>query len=256
MNTVEMVDLDAALPARGLRVIYAENIPSPWSQAALGLFDIKGFDYRLVPYRKFREAIRERTGAQNAPVVLHDDEPPRTGWADILALAQRLGGRVSLVPDEQEQEVRMFGLCHALMSEGGLGWSVRLLLTHASLTTDGREGWPLQVATYLAPKYGYAPERAEAARARAVAVLDLLTRTLDGHGGTYMLGHALTALDVYAAVTLGVMVPLPQEVCPMPAVLRHAVGTLDPQVRAAVSPSLLRHREMMYARHLRTPVQL
>jgi glutathione S-transferase len=256
MNRVELVDLDAALAARGLRVIYVESIPSPWSQAALGLFDIQGLDYRLVSYRKFREAVRAQTGAHNAPVVLHDDDPPRTGWADILALAQRLGGRASLVPGDQEQAVRMYGLAHALMSEGGLGWSVRLLLTHASLTTDGREGWPLPVATYLAPKYGYAPERVEPARAQAIAVLKVLTGTLEGHGGTYMLGHALTALDVYAAVVLGVIVPLPHEVCPMPAALRHAFGTLDPAVRSAVSPSLLRHRDMMYARHLRTPVQL
>jgi len=255
MNTVELVDLDVALAAPGLRVIYAENIPSPWSQAALGLFDVNQLDYRLVPYRKFRDAVRAQTGAHNAPVVLHDADPPRTGWADILALAQRLG-RVPLVPDDPEQAVRLYGLAHALMSEGGLGWSVRLLLTHASLTTDGREGWPLPVATYLAPKYGYAPDRAEAARARAIAVLDQLARTLEGHGGPYMLGPALTALDVYAGVTVGILVPLPHEVCPMPAVLRHAFGTLDGAVRAAVSPALLRHRDMMYARHLRTPVQL
>lgn len=256
MNTVDLVDLDVALAARGLRVIYVESLPSPWSQAAMGLFDVKGFDYRLVSYRKFRDAVRERTGAHNAPVVLHDDDPPRTGWADILALSQRLGGRVSLVPDDEEQAVRMYGLSHALMSEGGLGWSVRLLLTHASLTTDGREGWPLQVATYLAAKYAYAPEHADAARARAIAVLNLLARTLEGHGGTYMLGHALTALDVYAAAALGVIVPLPHEVCPMPPALRHACGTLARDVRAAVAPSLLRHRDMMYARHLRTPVRL
>jgi glutathione S-transferase len=256
MNNVELVDLDVALAARGLRVIYVEGLPSPWSQAALGLFDMKGLDYRLVPYRKFREAVRERTGAQNAPVVLVDDEPPRTGWAEILALAQRLGGRLSLVPDDDEQEVRMYGLAHALMSEGGLGWNVRLLLTHASLTTGGREGWPAPVAAYLASKYGYAPDRVARARARAIAVLNLLARTLDGHGGTYLLGHQPTALDVYAAVTLGAIAPLPPEQCDMLAPIRHAFETLDPALRAAVAPSLLRHRDMMYARHLRVPLRV
>ncbi len=253
---MNIVDLDVALAARGLRVIYAEGIPSPWSQAAMGIFDMKGLEYLLVPFRKFRAEVEARTGSHNAPVVLCDDEPPRTGWADILALAQRLGGRLSLVPEDDDQAVRMYGLCHALMSEGGLGWCVRLLLTHASMTTDGREGWPAPVAAYLAPKYGYAPERAADARARAIAVLGLLARTLDGHGGTYLLGHRPTALDVCAAVTLGTIAPLPPDQCDMLAPVRHAFETLDPAVRAAVPVPLLRHRDMMYARHLRLPVRV
>ncbi len=95
-----LVDFETARAARGLRIVYADKIASPWSQAALGLFDLKGVDYVLVPFRPFAQAVREHTGANNAPVVLFDDEPPRTGWGEILALAERLGGRVSLVPDD------------------------------------------------------------------------------------------------------------------------------------------------------------
>ncbi|MES1166263.1 MAG: hypothetical protein ABUR63_10920 [Verrucomicrobiota bacterium] len=254
-----VVDFETARAARGLRIVYASNVPSPWSQAAFGLFDLEGVDYVLVPFRKFAEAVREHTGANNAPVVLFDDDPPRTGWAEILALAERLGGRVSLVPDDDDRAVRMYGLAHAILSEGGLGWSVRLLLTHASLTTDGREGWPAPVAAYLAPKYGYAADRVPAARARAVRVLNLLGRTLadsEAAGHAYMLGPTPTALDVYAATALGVIAPLPHEMCPMPDVVRHAFATLDADVRAAVPAALLRHRDLMYARHLRLPVRL
>ncbi|HVT07070.1 MAG TPA: hypothetical protein VHO67_06415 [Polyangia bacterium] len=254
-----LADFETARAARGLRIVWPEKIPSPWSQAALGLFDMKGFDYLRVPFRPFAQAVREHTGAVNAPVVLFDDEPPRTGWAEILALAERLGGRVSLVPDDDDRAVRMYGLSHALMAEGGLGWSVRLLLTHASVTTNGREGWPAPVAAYLAPKYGYAADRVPAARARAIRVLNLLARTLadsEAAGYAYLLGPAPTALDVYAATSLGVIQPLPPEMCPMADVLRHAVATLDADVRAAVPASLLRHRDLMYARHLRVPVRL
>ncbi len=254
-----VVDFETARAARGLRVVYAENVPSPWSQAALGLFDLKGLDYVLVPFRKFAQAVREQTGSNNAPVVLFDDEPPRTGWAEILALAERLGGRLSLVPDDEDRAVTMYGLSHAILSEGGLGWSVRLLLTHAGLTTDGRQGWPAPVAAYLAPKYGYAPDRVVAARARAIRVLNLLARTLSGSaaaGHPYMLGPAPTALDVYAATVLGVILPLPHDTCPMPDVVRHAIATVDAGVRAAVPASLLAHRDLMYARHLRLPVRL
>lgn len=254
-----VADFETARAARGLRIVYADKIASPWSQGALGLFDLKGMDYVLVPFRPFAQAVREHTGANNAPVVLFDDEPPRTGWGEILALSERLGGRVSLVPDEDDRAVAMYGLSHAILSEGGLGWSVRMLLTDAGLTTEGREGWPASVAAYLAPKYGYAADRVPAARARAIRVLKLLARTLadsQAAGHLYMLGATLTALDVYAATVLGVIAPLPHELCPMPDVLRHAIATLDPDVRAAVPASLLRHRDLMYARHLRRPVRL
>ena len=60
-----------------------------------------------MPFRPFAQPVREQTGANNAPVVLFDDEPPRTGWGEILALAERLGGRVSLVPDDDVCAVTM-----------------------------------------------------------------------------------------------------------------------------------------------------
>ena len=142
-------------------------------------------------FRRTDEEIKRWTGTRNAPAVLYDDEPPRTGWAEIVALGERLGGRMSLVPEDGERRVRMFGLSHEILGEGGLGWNVRLLLTHASLTTDGRAGWPKPVAEYLAPRYGYAPDRAPAARARAIETLRLLDAVLAesrGRGHAYFLG--------------------------------------------------------------------
>ncbi len=132
------------------------------------------------------------------------------------------------------------------------------MLVHASLSTDGREGWPLPVAVNLAPKYGYAPERAPAAKARALATLALFGRVADdarARGDDYLLGGAPTALDVYAATALGVIAPLPDAQCPMVAPVRHAIDTLDVEVRAAVSTALLAHRDRMYERHLPLPVQ-
>ncbi len=74
----------------------------------------------------------------------------------------------------------MFGLSHEILGEEGLGWNVRLLLTHASFVSDGRQGWPKPVAEYLAPRYGYAPERVATARARAIATLRFLDAVLAG----------------------------------------------------------------------------
>lgn len=255
---MRFVELDEARAASGLRVVIATNVPSPWSQAALGLFDMKGLDYLAVRFRRGDEEIKRWTGARNVPAVLLDDEPPRTGWAEIVMLAERLGGRVSLVPEDDARRVRMFGLSHEILGEGGLGWSVRLLLTHRSFATDGREGWPKPVADYLAPRYGYAPERAMPSRARALAVLRLLDRSLAesrARGHDYFLGPAPTALDVHAAVTLAIVDPLPEAQCPMPAVVRHAFETLDQEVREAVTPALRAHRTLMFERHLVLPVR-
>ncbi len=140
----------------------------------------------------------------------------------------------------------------------GSGWNVRLLLTHASFVSDGRQGWPRPVAEYLAPRYGYAPERVAAARARAVGTLRLLDGVLAesrARGDDYFLGPAPTALDLHAAVGLAPIWPLPEEECPMPAPVRHAFETLDDEVKEAVSPALLAHRALMFSRHLVLPVR-
>jgi glutathione S-transferase len=255
---VRFVELEEARAARGLRVVVAANVPSPWSQAALGTLDAKGLDYVAVRLRRADDEIRAWTGSRNAPVVLFDDEPPRTGWADILALGERLGGRLPLVPDDDDERVRMLGLSHEILGEGGLGWSVRLLLTHLGLETDGRRGWPRPVAEYLAPRYGYAPERVGLARARALAVLALLDRTLAesrARGHEYLLGAAPTALDIHCAVGIGVIAPLTEAECPTPAPVRRAIETLDEEVRAGVTGALLAHRARVYARHLVLPVR-
>lgn len=255
---MRFVGLEEARQASGLRLVIATNVPSPWSQAAMGVFDMKGLDYLAVRFRRTDEEIRQWTGARNVPVVLFDDEPPRTGWAEIVTLGERLGGRLSLVPDDDDRRVRMFGLSHEILGEGGLGWNVRLLVTHASLTTDGRTGWPKPVAEYLAPRYGYAPDRVPATRARAIGILRLLDALLAesrSQGHAYFLGSTPTALDLHVAVTLGTIWPLPEEQCPMLPPIRHAFETLDQEVKEAVSPALLDHRAQMFKQHLVLPVR-
>jgi glutathione S-transferase len=255
---MRFVDIEEARAASGLRLVIAGNVPSPWSQAAMGIFDIKGIDYAAVRLRPAAEAIRVWTGSHNAPVAIYDAEPPRTGWAEILALGERLGGRRALIPESDEARVQTFGLAHEILGEGGLGWSVRLLLVHASLTTDGRDGWPSAVASFLAPKYGYAPERAASAHDRAIRVLGLLGRSLETSqrdGNDYFFGHEPTALDIYAATVTNIVATLPPAACPMPEPVRHAFETLDKTVRDAVPSGLIRHRDRMYEHHLQLPMR-
>ncbi|MDB4980430.1 MAG: hypothetical protein JWM82_1182 [Myxococcales bacterium] len=257
---MKFVELEEARAATGLRIVIAGGVPSPWSQGALGLFAMKGVEPLAARFRRaLAEELSAWTGSRNAPVVVNGDEPPRTGWAEILALADRLGDGPPLVPADDERRVRMFGLAHELLGEEGLAWCVRSLLTHASFTTEGRAGWPLPLAHYLGPKYGYAPDRAAAAKARVLSTLRLFGRLADDartRGDGYLLGEAPTALDVYAATTLGMIAPLAHDLCPMVAPVRHAIETLDADVRAAVPASLLAHRDLMFERHLPLPVSL
>jgi glutathione S-transferase len=255
---MRFVDLEEARAARGLRVVIAAGVPSPWSQSALSVFDVKGLDYLAVRLRRGDDEIRRWTGVPNAPVVLYDDEPARAGWAEIVTLAERLGGERSLVPDDDEARVRMWGLSHEILGEGGLGWSVRLLLTDLGLRTDGQRGWPRSVAAYLAPRYGYAPERVDGARARVLGVLAALDRALAAsraRGHEYLLGPAPTALDIHCAAGLAVVEPLDEEACPLPPVVRRAIETLDDEVRAGVTDALRAHRALMFERHLVLPVR-
>jgi glutathione S-transferase len=256
--SIRFVDVDDARQARGLRLAVLGGIPSPWSEAAKGIFDVKEIDYLLVRFAPRDEKVREWTKSHNAPVALFDDEPPRTGWAEILALAERLGGRVSLVPDDVEQRVRLLGLAHELLGESGILWSARLMLVHAGLTTQGQSGFPVRAAAYLGNKYGYAPERVASARERVLRGLRLLSDMMEAsrrRGSDYLLG-GLSALDIYVAAAMGVLAPLSPEDCPMVPAMRQAFESIDPAVRAAVSRELIEHRDFMYERHLTLPISL
>ncbi|HEY4186048.1 MAG TPA: hypothetical protein VGP07_13320 [Polyangia bacterium] len=250
---MRFVTLDEARAARGLRLVVMANGPSPWTEAAKGCFDVKGLDYLAVRLTPSDTETRAWTGAHNAPVALFEDEPARAGWAEILALAERLAPQPSLIPGRAADRIEMFGLAHEILGEGALVWSLRLQQIHAGLVTNGGRGFSVPAARYLAAKYGYAPERVAPARERLGQVLDALGARL-ADGRRYLLG-TLTALDIYAAVAMGVFAPLPEEQCPMAPPFRQAFSTLDDELRAAVPAALLAHRDFIYDRHLVLPVR-
>ena len=257
---MKFAPLEEARTAFGVRLVVVSGVPSPWAEAAKGIFVAKHIDGLLVRFSPPGDDVKQWTGWHNAPVLMIDNEPPRTHWSEILAVAERLGGGVSLVPADFDERIRMFGYANELLGEGGLSWSNRLLVIHRGLVTEGREGFSLRAAKYLAPKYGYTPERAEAAK---VHVLSLPRRFGDlaqasrARGHQYLLGEHLTALDIYAATAVGVLALLPEEQClGLPAALRRAFETGAPDVTAAVPVVLREHRDLVYQRHLGLPIEL
>lgn len=256
MSNFEFVDLEVARHAPGLRLVVVADVPSPWSIAARSILQLKGLPVRLVRMGPPDDAVRSWTGVRNAPVLMYEDEPPRSGWFEILAFAERLRPEVSLVPAAARDRASMFGLTHELMSEGGLLWSMRLMTIAASIESEGRVGWPIRVARYLGARYGYSNGCEPAARTRLFQALQLLGEQLASSGGPYYFGDRLTALDVYSAAAMHSLAPLAPEQCPMHPVVRATFEWVHTQVRAELPQSLVAHRDRMYAAHLTLPVQL
>ena len=113
-ETLRYVELAEARAARGVRMLGVWALPSPWTEAAKGIFHVKEIPVLCVRHKRGDADQAAWAGVPNAPAVFYDDEPPRTGWAEILLLAERLGGRVSLVPSDPAQRARLFGLAHEL----------------------------------------------------------------------------------------------------------------------------------------------
>jgi glutathione S-transferase len=256
---VQFVDMQTAKPLPGLRLVVVRRLPSPWSESAKGIFLAKGLEFTPVSFRSGDAEMERWTGTFNAPVALLDDEIPRSGWADILLLAERLGGRFALIPKDTERRAFLFGLGHEILGQDGLAWNGRLLLVEASLLSDGARGFPLPVARRLAPAYGYAPGCGEHARARIRDVCALLATQLDrgrAAGGPWYFGAEPSAVDIWSAAALHVLAPLPEEVCPMLPVIRAGFTWLAEEMASVVSPALIEHRDRVYGTLLSLPMAL
>ena len=254
----EYVGVEQAMQRPGLRMVVVGGVPSPWGEAAKGIFHVKGLDWCAVRLDYASEALKQWTGGRrDAPVVLVEGEPPRHAWDQILLLAERLAPQPALLPGDPAERAWAMGLAHEICGEGGLAWTRRLQLVEAGL--QGRGGFAPKVASYLARKYGHRPEDAPGYGPRVAGLLRMLAARLDSQraaGSSYYLGHALSAVDIYAATAMAMFSPLPAADCAMDPATRAAFETLEAPTRDALSPALLAHRDMMYATHLALPLSL
>jgi glutathione S-transferase len=234
------------------------GVPSPWSQAAKAIFRVKGLDFTLV-HRAPEDppgALEEWTRQSSFPAAMYENERPRTGWAEILLLAERLAPAPALVPADPEQRALFFGLCHEVCGEMGLGWCRRLEGVAAGLAKTP----PDPIAKWLGDKYGYSPETAALAPGRVRDVLALLAQLLAesaARGGRYLLGAELTALDLYWATFCNLVSPLPPEQLALPEAMRPLFVHADPAVHEMLRKTgLLELRDRVYRDFLELPVAL
>lgn len=255
---VEYIEFEQARRAPGLRMIVVPGIPSPWSEAAKGIFYIKKLPWKAVRLEAGNDAMADWAKERSGPVAFFDDEPPRAAWGQILLLAERLAPRPALLPADPAERARVFGLSHEICGEQGLIWERRLQGVHAGL--EGQPGgFPAPVAQYLSGKYGY--RAAEAARhpGRVIGLLGLLAGILHEQrrsGSRYYLGNGLTAVDLYSATAMAMFKPLPAELCPMMEFIRPTLEAMDEATAKALDPILLEHRDFIYREHLELPLSL
>ena len=139
---VEYVSVDEAVKCGGLRMVVVGGVPSPWGEAAKGTFHIKGIDWSAVRLAYDSEELKTWAGQRNGPIAIYEQERPRSGWAEILLLAERLSPARSLLPRDPIDRALAFGLAHEILGEAGLCWSRRLQLIEAGLRDAGASRRP------------------------------------------------------------------------------------------------------------------
>lgn len=253
----EYLDVETAIKRDGLRMVVVGNVPSPWGEAAKGLFHIKGIEWSAVRLVYDSPELEGWAGQLSGPVAVLNGEPPINGWQDILHLAERLAPDPRLLPEDPDDRDLALEIAGEICGPGGLSWTRRLQLIHAGLS--GGNGFIEPVAKYLGRKYGYSVEDGEAAEERVISLLNKLSarlRSQKAAGNEFYLGEEMTAVDVYAATSMAVFAPLPQEECRMGEAVRRAFESRTPGIEAALDDILLDHRDMMYRRFLERPLSL
>lgn len=221
---LQYIDVASAAQVRpGSCVVTSGLVPSPWSEAAKGLFAIAGVPVHIIAKtRENGDAVVAWTNISNVPILLHDDEPPRTNWAAIVGLVNRLAAPGAILPAEPGGRAAMTGLIEMIAGEQGLGWTARLAMIQASIDSKGEVSFPLPVAMFLAKRYGHTSAVSmPALREHVASMLGALRDTLGERA--YFGGDKPQALDVYVATFL----------TPLSVINDDACAQLTPRLRGA-----------------------
>lgn len=248
----DWISIEEACSLPGLRLVLLRKMPSPWGQAARCIFEYKNIPFRKVERAKTDapDALMSWTRQNSFPAAMYEHERARTGWSEILFLAERLRPKPSLIPHDPMARALMFGLAHEIFGEMGLVWSFRLFALAARLDPNADDPG----AAEFASKYHSGPDAIAEGKPRILAILGLLNARLGQ--GEFLAGNSLTAVDIYWATACNVLAPLPGEQLPLSDAARKVFTCTDADILEAMSPRLLSHRERVYQDYLTLPVEL
>jgi glutathione S-transferase len=242
----------------GLRLVLTAYMPGPWGEAAKFVLQARNLDFTPVEQLSMEknEELFAWTGMRNAPIAIFNDEPPQSTWLEILLLAERLGSGPSLIPEDPLDRALMVGLSSEICGPDGFGWSRRLEMIGRPTTRT-----PSNTVTYdtarMMSSYGVTPETIARAPQRMAAIMNGLAAQLRRQraaGSDYLVGERLSAADLHWAALSLFVSPLPAETCAMPDFMRENYTHLTPELAAALDPILLEHRDRVYERHVRLPL--
>ena len=233
---MDYIDVSDARDLPGLRLALTRGVPGPFGMAARAILDFRNVPYHAVTQLPAQpnEDLLAWTGHRNAPVAMYNDDAPRTGWLDILNLAERLGKGPSLIPSEIRERMLMVALTNEIAGENGFAWNGRVLM----LGIAGPEKAAKAAKTNpMFNQYGYSAAAADAALPKVLTMLEMLTDQLTRQrdaGSPYLVGASLTAADLHWVYFSQLLRTFPAERCPMPDGLRRsyeassaAVGDFD-----------------------------
>jgi glutathione S-transferase len=248
---MDYITVEEAAARPGLRLGLTRGLPGPWGLAARAIFDLKGISYAPVAQEagQSNDALREWTGQNSAPVAVLDEERPRAQWSEILLLAERMQPDPPVIPDDFADRATMFGVCHEICGEDGIGWNARLLI-FASQRAAGHEPYPLLIG-----KYG-ADTGIDEVVTRLNGLLDMLAARLSAASSAkpYLVGTRLSAADIYWAMFSNLLSALPEEICPMPGFFRKIVGKIGGYLGRPVPELLIAHRDRIIREHVALPL--
>ncbi|MEE4300118.1 MAG: hypothetical protein V2J24_11815 [Pseudomonadales bacterium] len=259
-DTPQFISLEeAAAMTTGTRVTFIPGIPAMYSEALKNVCHVKGVpliralhplmgvDKETGEDRQAR--LYELTRQTSLPTMFHDEERPRNVWIEQLGLAERIGapGSPELIPRDYEARVEVMGLCEVVLGEDGLVWNMRIL-------SDGP----------LARKYGYSEEASTAAAGKMAEVLRLIDRRLAAQadrGSPYIVGEAITAIDVYWATMSMAVAPPGPEIMPITKQNQRMLQFFAkngeiPAIADALSERIASHQRYILTTYCETPAVL
>jgi glutathione S-transferase len=251
MRELSYISVEEAIPLTGLRVAFTRGAPGPWGVAARAIFEYKDIPFIAVAQEmgQANEPLLRWTGQTSAPVAMFNDERPRPSWSEIILLAERLAPERPLIPKNPEQRLEMFGLCHELCAEDGLGWSLRLVMSPVdNLSPPPENAMMRKYDSYLGPEHS---------RVRANAILGLLARRLaaqKAQGSEFLVGDSLTAADFYWTAFSILLRSFSPQYCDVPDWYRAIAEQISSRVDPAAE-SLFEFRDMILQRYVRTPMR-
>lgn len=256
---MRFLSVPEAKATTGLRLVLSVGVPNPWCEAAKAVLKARKVHFAAVEQQPMgaNAELVAWTGCRNAPIAVYDSEPPRNGWYDIVMLAERLGSGASILPERSADRALCLGYAMEICGQDGFGWNRRISLMAKLFGTEV----PSDAHSHqreLLQQYSVSKEAAVRAPGRIADILSALGRRMNEQrtrGSRYLIGDAITVVDLYWACFSQLIRPLPPAVNPMPEYLRPMYAEVSDDVAAAIDPILFDHRDYIFERHIGLPLE-